>query len=473
MKRIYLIIFTALLALTVSNAYSQNFDFEKMNEQAREYTVIVDMKIKFSFGVHTTEQDGRFLGTIVTSDGMVLYNGTATSSAILGNAISGMNIKSDPVSIKIITLDGTEYNAEYIGTDEETSIGFVKITDTNTVFKPIKFVNDYKFKTGEWLSAYMLLPDYVTPPFATDLGMVTTLIEKPEFFPLVVGFSPMQLHAVVFTEKNQAVGVVGLLNNPSQDSYDPDNFLENQSDFGIPMLGVITTDRVNKLIENPPVKGQTDKGWLGITLQALTKEMIAFWKLDISGGIIVNEVMPNSPADVAGLMVGDIIYEVNGQPVEVDKEEKISIFQKKISDFGPDVSIELSVIRKNDEGYENLKLLPTLGNTPLASVDAPEYENKDLEFTVRDLVFQDYLNYNLDEQTFNGVYVSELKQGGLAELDGLQIGDVIQRIGNEPVAGVSDVEAIMTGLEETKPPEIIFFVWRNQKTLFVNIKTDW
>lgn len=475
MKRINQIIVSALMLLVMiaPKAFSQNFDFTKLNEQVKDYTVIVHMEIRFSFGVHNTEQEGRFLGTIVSEDGLVIYNGTATSASLLGNAISGMNIKSDPISVKITTLDGVEYNGEYVGTDEETSLGFVRIIDTDKKFKPINFVKDYKFTPGQWLSAYMLLPDFVSPPTATDIGMITTLIESPEFFPLVVGFSPVQLHSVVYSEKNQPVGVVGMLNNPTPESYDPENFLENQNDFGVPLLGVITVNRINKLIENPPAKGKTDKGWLGITLQALTKDMIAFWKLDISGGIIVNEVLPDSPADQAGLEVGDIIYEVNGEPVEVDKDDKISIFQRKISDFGPDVSIELSIARKIGEQFQMLKVLPTLGNTPLASIDAPEYENKSLEFTVRDLVFQDYLNNDLDEATFSGVYVSELKQGGLAELDGLRIGDVIQRIGNVPVNDVTEMETVMNEMEVSKPQEIIFFVWRNQKTLFVNVKTDW
>lgn len=475
MKKINQKIITLLILLVgvVAPVRAQNFDFNKLSDQAKDYTVIVKMEIRFSFGVHNTEQDGRFLGTIVTADGLVMFNGSATSTSLLGNAISGMNIKSEPISVKIITLSGEEFNGEYVGTDEETSIGFVRIIDTEKQFKPISFVNDFKFEPGQWLSAYMLLPDFVSPPLASDIGMVTTLIESPEFFPLVVGFSPVQLHSVVYTEKNQPVGVVGLLSNPSPESYDPDNFLENQSDYGIPLLGVLATNRINKLIENPPIKGKTDKGWLGITLQALTKEMIDFWKLDIKGGIIVNEIIPNSPADLAGLKVGDIIAEVNGQPVEVDKEEKVSIFQKKISDFGPDVSIELSIVRNEGDHFQTLKILPTLGETPMASIDAPEYENKDLEFTVRDLVFQDYLNNNLDEATFSGVFVSELKQGGLAELDGLRIGDVIQRIGNEQINNVTEVENVMTELEISKPQEIIFFVWRNQKTLFVNIKTDW
>ena len=69
--------------------------------------------------------------------------------------------------------------------------------------------------------------------------------------------------------------------------------------------------------------------------------------------------------------------------------------------------------------------------------------------------------------------VSELTQGGLADVEGLSIGDIIQRINNQPVSSIEEVQAIMEELEAQKPSEIIFFVWRDNKTMFVNVKTDW
>ncbi len=227
------------------------------------------------------------------------------------------------------------------------------------------------------------------------------------------------------------------------------------------------------MIADPPRKGKSDRGWLGITLQALTTDMAGFWGLDLTGGIILNDIVSNSPAEKAGLIIGDIIYEVNGQAVEVDKEEKISIFQRAISEMGPSTAVEFSILRPNEETFDSLVVLATLENTPMAATDAPEYENKELEFKVREMVFADYLFYNLDAETFKGTVVSELKQGGLANLEGLRIGDIIQRIGNQQVQTIFDIETILNEAKESKLEEIIFFVWRNQKTLFVNVKTEW
>ena len=63
--------------------------------------------------------------------------------------------------------------------------------------------------------------------------------------------------------------------------------------------------------------------------------------------------------------------------------------------------------------------------------------------------------------------------GGLADVSGLRLGDVVQQVNNQPVAAVEDMEAALGQIESDQPREVIFFVWRSNKTLFVNIKAPW
>ncbi len=435
--------------------------------------VIVDMKLEFSFGVHTADQQERYLGTIVTENGLVLFNGVALGENALA-AFSPFPVKTTPTKIEVTTLDGRKYDAEYVGVDRFTQIGFIKIIgDENERFTPVIFSAGRRFEVGEWLTLYMLLPEFVSPSLAVDVGMVSSVVESPEFFPLTVGFSSLQMTSVVFDEELEPVGVLGALLDPSQANTDASGVLESFSQFGIPLLGVVVGERLDKLIADPPVKGQPDRGWLGIGLQALTPEMAQFWGLDVPGGIIVNDIVSDSPAERAGLIVGDIIYEVNGGQVAVDKDEKLPIFQRLIAEYGPGASVELAVLRRTESGADTLNLIAALGKAPLAATEAPTYEVEALEFEVRDLVFADYLFHNLKPESFSGVVVAELKRGGLADIGGLQLGDVIQSIGNVPVTSIEEVSAVMESIGLEKPREVIFFVWRDNKTLFVNVKTDW
>lgn len=89
------------------------------------------------------------------------------------------------------------------------------------------------------------------------------------------------------------------------------------------------------------------------------------------------------------------------------------------------------------------------------------------------MVFADYNIYNLDRREFKGVVVKELEAGGLAAVGELNSGDIIQAIGGEKITSVQDAEQVMKRIAETKPKEVIFFIWRDNKTTFVNVKTDW
>ncbi|MBU8934722.1 MAG: PDZ domain-containing protein [candidate division Zixibacteria bacterium] len=466
-----LVFVLALVMVPVTQA--QNFDFEFLEQKVRSFAVIIDIKLEVSFGIHSAEQSERYLGTIVTQDGMVIFDGSSLTNNAGLPAFSGFTVKTDPTYIEVSTLDGKTYEAEYLGVERFTGIGFLQVDTKGDKFTPVEFKIDRDFKPGDWLGLYMLLPEFITPPLAADVGMISTLVESPERFPLTVGFNSLQITSVLFNADSEPVGVLGALMDPSMANTDASGLLESFGQFGIPLLGVITAERLEKMIADPPIQGEIDRGWLGISLQALTKDIGEYWGLDLPGGIIVNEIISGSPADKSSLEVGDIISEVNGQQVDVDKEEKLPVFQRLMSELGPGVAVEMTVIRRNETGADTLKLLVTLEAAPMVAADADEYECESLEFKVRSMVFADYMTNNLEVETFTGVVVSGLKRGGPANVGGLRIGDIIQRIGDTDIESIEDAEQVMTGVETEQPGEVIFFIWRQSQTLFVNVKTNW
>jgi S1-C subfamily serine protease len=469
-----LIVLAAVLVFagTGTDVYAQNFDFDSLRDHMADYTVILDLKVTFSFGMQTSEQEERQMGTVVTEDGLVVFDGTFLSHDQMFSNLSGMNVKSDPTRIDITFFNGDTFRGKFLGVDRFTRLGFVRIENPDRDFTPVRFVRVSEFSVGSWLAVHFLLPEFVTPPVAADVGMISANLESPESFTLTIGFNQLEFASVLYDEKLRPVGMLGTLMDPTSPNTNASGMLESLNSFDIPMLGVITADRLDKLIAEPPQKGEVDRAWLGISLQALTADLGEFLSADVSGGIIVNNIVTGSPAEKAGLAVGDIIFAINGQPVEVDREEKLPIFQRLIAEMGPGVSVELSVLRQDQEALDTLTLITTLEPVPLAAADADEYENEELEFTVRNLVFADYLFQNLDPDEFNGVIVSKLKPGGLAHIGGMRIGDIIQRIDDQPIESVEDAEAAMRVVGDVQPEEVVFFVWRDNRTLFLNVKTQ-
>ena len=125
--------------------------------------------------------------------------------------------------------------------DRFTKIGFLRISRSeNERFTPVRFQTNKHFEIGEWLTLYMLLPEFLNPPLAADVGMVSSLVESPEFFPLTVGFNSLQMTSVLFDENLEPIGVLGTLMAPSQADPDASGMLESLSQFGIPLLGVVS-----------------------------------------------------------------------------------------------------------------------------------------------------------------------------------------------------------------------------------------
>lgn len=463
-----------VIAFSGQSALAQSFNFEQIEQVARDFTVVLKLKIQIEFGMQSSEQEQRLLGTIVTQDGMILFDGSFLANEHALSSMAGMTIKTTPKRIDVQTLDGKKYQAEYIGVDRFTKLGFARITDAKgTKFAPVQFAQAPSFKVGHWVALYMLMPEFVTPQIAADVGMVSTNINQPESFTLTVGFNDGELASVLYNEEAVPVGVLGALMDPTSANTDVSGMIESFNEFEMPLLGVITGERIAKLIADPPKRGEPDRSWLGITLQALTKDIAEFLNVSDAGGIIINDVVKDSPAEKAKLRVGDIIYAINGQRVEIDLDEKVPLFQRRISEMPPGTQIEFTVLRSKDDRIDTVQVLAELQDAPVTAFNAPSYKNEALEYTVRKLVFGDYVRHNLEVGSLNGVVVSELREGGLAEIGGLQTGDIIQRIGDAPVVSIEDAQSAMKKIEAEKPREIIFFIWRDNKTMFVNVKTDW
>jgi len=473
---IRLFVLCLLLIVPYGSVLAYEFDYKSISKDASDYTVIIDIEVEVSFGTQSTEMKNRTLGTIVSPDGLIIFDGNPINADDPFSVMSGAQVNIEPKKIEITLMDEQVYQAEFIGIDQFTKLGFCKITPDEDgkeeKFKYLKLDKRNDFKIGEMLTVYMLLPNYVTPSLAFDVGMVSALIDEPEDFVLIVGFNELEAASVIYDMSGNAVGILTRLTNQGQSEFGSSNGFAGIEDY-MPLLGIGDVDKIKKLIKDPPKKGEITRGWLGIHLQALTTDMAEFWNLNIAGGIIVNDVVDDSPADKAGLETGDIIVKLNGRPIEVDSEETLPIFRRQILEFAAGTDVDFEIFRRLNGDVDTLNITANLTRAPLNPGEAPDFEDNNFEMKIRDMVFADYTFYNLDQDIFKGVVVKELENGGWASVGGLRPGDIIQSIDGNKVANIDETKTLLDAIAETKPEEVIFFVWRNNKTLFINIKTDW
>ena len=218
----------------------------------------------------------------------------------------------------------------------------------------------------------------------------------------------------------------------------------------------------------PPVTPQARKAWLAIDSQVITREIAKALGIPGSRGVRVTLVYPNKGADNAGLEVGDLILKLDGDVIDASQPEDTQVLPNMVRNYRIGSEVELDIIRDGKPQKVTVKL--DAPPTPVAELDS--YKNRDLEFSARDMSFDDRVEQKLEEST-RGVLVSEVTSAGWAALAGLRSGDVLLKVDGSPTPDIKTLEGILDAAAKNKPRRMVFFVRRGVTTQYLEVEPDW
>jgi serine protease Do len=223
------------------------------------------------------------------------------------------------------------------------------------------------------------------------------------------------------------------------------------------------------LASPPPLDLVSDlkRAWIGIVMQALSRDLRDYWKLPVQGGIIVGSVVDGSPAQAAGLKAGDILTSFDDEPLRINEDEQLSDFRRSVELLGVGHDTPVQVYRDGLPMTMTLKL----GQAPKTASRAEEYEDEEFGFTVREITIDVQQALTLDP-SFQGVVVSETEDAGWADVAGLSADDVILSVNGVKVKDVAAMRDALQDIKTRKDPEAVLFVLRPPDTVFIRIKTD-
>ncbi len=226
--------------------------------------------------------------------------------------------------------------------------------------------------------------------------------------------------------------------------------------FAIPM------DVAMNVVEQIKTKGKVARGWLGVQIQDVTRELAESFGMKRPIGALVSKVIKDSPADKAGIEIGDIIVEFNGSPIETSGDLPPMVGMTEINSRST-----LNIIRQGDNKTLSVTigLLPEQNEGVTLDKATPQVSNR-LGIVVANLTDEQREQLQVMK---NGILVRDVKPGP-AQNAGIQQGDVILRIGNQVIGDVSDFDRIAGQLPVGK--SIAVLIQRRGNPIFLAIKID-
>lgn len=213
------------------------------------------------------------------------------------------------------------------------------------------------------------------------------------------------------------------------------------------------------------------KAWLGVHTQVVTPDLARALQLGSVRGLRISEVLPSTRAAAAGLRVGDVVTAVNGVRLNSYRTGDAMDLRRLMEEQPVDQAVELTLLRDGRELTLHVLAEPEPKRANLASrAEQPEFE-----LTVREIVAADRMEGDLAALPAGsgGVLVSEVVEGSVASLAGLETGDVVLAVGDRPVDGIESFKAAMREALAPRPRYVKLFLRRGYKTHFVFVEPEW
>ncbi|WP_207062588.1 DegQ family serine endoprotease [Motiliproteus sp. SC1-56] len=371
-------------------------------------------------------------GFIISADGYVLTNHHVVKGA-------------DEILVRL--SDRREFEAELIGADPRSDLALLKIEAD--ALPTVTLGNSDNLSVGEWVLA-------IGSPFGFDhtvtAGIVSATgrsLANENYVPFIqtdVAINPGNSGGPLFNLDGEVVGI-------NSQIYTRSGGFMGLS-FAIPITMAM------EVVDQLKATGHVDRGWLGVIIQEVSRDLAESFGLDKPAGALVAKVLPDSPAASAELKEGDVIVAFNGEQVDVSSELPHLVGRVK-----PGTEVELEVVRNGREQRLSLEVGTLPKEQELAQAGSAEPRRNALGILVAPLEEARQEQWNLE----GGVVVREVMAGPGAEA-GLMTGDVITMLNGTTIGSVSDFYEVVGELPSGRsvPMRIV----RRGSPLFLPLKIE-
>jgi serine protease Do len=342
-----------------------------------------------------------------------------------GVALTNAHVVERATEIEIITLDGKKHRAKVVGADKKTDLAVLKLDDGKASFSYARLGDSDRAQVGDWVLA-------VGSPFGLQATVTAGIISAKarqigqgpfdDFLQTDAAINPGNSGGPLINMAGEVIGI---------------NTAIVAGGTGIGFA--IPSNMAKRIYTELLAKGKVSRGWLGVSIQPLTPELAKSFGAREGHGVLVSEVMPDTPAARAGLQAGDILIEFDGKKLEGPSD-----LQRAVGFAPPGSGAKVKLWRDRAEKTVEIRI----GDAP-DEREAAARGNRSrgmLGLEVRPITPEMARQLNL--RSTDGVVVVHVEDGSPAADAGLQRGDVIREVNRQRVKNMADFDRLTKDLKE-------------------------
>ena len=374
-----------------------------------------------------------------------------------GIVVTNNHVIQDAKDIIIRVNGDKEFKAKVIGKDPLSDIAVLQL-ETKEKFIPVKFGDSDKARIGDWVIAIgnpFGLGGTVTSGIISARNRSIGLSRYEDYIQTDASINQGNSGGPLFDMNGDVIGINTAI-------------LGRNGSIGIGFS--IPSNSAKIVIDQLIEFGETKRGWLGVRIQDVTKEIADVEKLDKPRGALVASVAQNSPSDKAGVKAGDIILEFNGEKIEEMKQLPIIVARTEVGK-----KVKVKIWRNKKEIIKTITLgrLETSEDFKVAEKDtsSKELEIKDLKITIRKLTKEDIKLRNLPNQT-SGLIVTKIENDSPLR-NSLEINSIILEAQKKKIRNANDLNQVVNQVLNSNQKTILLAIYNSQnQRRYIGVKLD-
>lgn len=389
----------------------------------------------------------RFHGNMIPKERRERSLGSGVVFDDKGTIVTNHHVIEKAEKIQVMFNNKKVYDAEVVGSDKETDLAVLRLKGKVKGLEPFVFGDSNEMRLGDIVLA-------IGNPFGVGntvtMGIVSAkgradvgIVDYEDFIQTDAAINPGNSGGALINTRGELIGINTAILSRSG---------------GYQGIGfAIPSTMVNSIVGSLLSTGKVVRGWLGVSIQDIDQNLSKAMGLPDTKGVLISDVMDNSPAHKAGLKRGDVVLEMNDESLESAAE-----LRNLVATAGADVRVELKIFRDG----KKRTLSVTLGKKESEEISsAATQEDKDVlgGLTVESLTNNNRAKYHISKEVKYGVLVTNVIGGTAAQFAGLQPGDVIQEVNRKAVKSVKDLERFYNDAEDV----VAFLVRRGDISIYL------